>query len=165
MIHLGTSEPSSLTPAPTTTPTPTPTPMSRATALQAALAAEHAAVYGFGIVGARLPGPRQASARAGFDIHRVRRDRLTELISTDGEEPVAAAPAYDLPFPVVDAASAVRLAAYLEAHVAAVYADLVTVSNGDMRGFASDALADAATRAVFWRGTSVAFPGLPERAN
>jgi hypothetical protein len=81
-----------------------------------------------------------------------------------GGEPVAAAPAYALPFAVPDAAAAVRLAAMLEDRVAAVYADLVSAATADLRRDAAGALREAAVRAVRWSGGSVAFPGLAERA-
>lgn len=39
-------------------------------ALQAALAAEHAAVYGYGVVGGRIDEARRGEARAAYDAHR-----------------------------------------------------------------------------------------------
>ena len=41
-------------------------------ALQAALAAEHAAVYGYGVVGGRIGERRRTEARTAYDAHRVR---------------------------------------------------------------------------------------------
>ena len=61
------------------------------------------------------------------------------------------------------AADATRLAAQLEERLAAGYADLVQATAGDTRRTGLEWLTDAAVRAVRWRGTSVAFPGLPER--
>jgi hypothetical protein len=58
----------------------------------------------------------------------------------------------------------VRLAAELEDRVAGVYSDLVRAVDGDRRAAAAGALREAAVRAVRWRGGSVAFPGLAERA-
>ncbi|MEU0744523.1 ferritin-like domain-containing protein [Streptomyces sp. NPDC006134] len=133
-------------------------------ALQAALAAEHAAVYGYGVVGGRIGEERRAQARAAYDAHRARRDALVRQIRDRGGEPVAAAAGYALPFPVPDAEAAVRLAAELEDRVAGVYSDLVRAAPGGRRAAAADALREAAVRAVRWRGTSVAFPGLAERA-
>ncbi|AWW37258.1 hypothetical protein ADL00_40335 [Streptomyces sp. AS58] len=133
-------------------------------ALQAALAAEHAAVYGYGVVGGRIDEQGRARARAAYDAHRARRDALARDVRDLGGEPVAAAGGYALPFPVTDPASAVRLAAELEERVAGVYSDLVRASGGRMRGTAAGALREAAVRAVGWRGGSVAFPGLAERA-
>ncbi|MGW2653182.1 ferritin-like domain-containing protein [Streptomyces sp. NPDC001478] len=133
-------------------------------AAQAALAAEHAAVYGYGVAGARVAPARRAEATAAHDAHRARRDALVRTVRDLGGEPVAAAAAYALPFAVPDAASAVRLAAALEDGVADVYSDLVRASRGPLRRSAADALREAAVRAVRWRGGGVAFPGLAERA-
>ncbi|ELS56913.1 ferritin-like domain-containing protein [Streptomyces viridochromogenes] len=134
------------------------------TALQAALAAEHAAVYGYGVVGGRIREERRSEAREAYDAHRARRDALAREVRDLGAEPVAASAAYALPFPVPDSAAAVRLAAELEDRVAGVYSDVVRAAEGEVRGTAAEALREAAVRAVRWRGESVAFPGLAERA-
>jgi hypothetical protein len=133
-------------------------------ALQAALAAEHAAVYGYGVVGGRIREERRGEARSAYDAHRARRDALVREVRDLGGKPVAAAAAYALPFPVPDPAAAVRLAAELEDRVAGVYSDLVRATGGERRRSAAGALREAAVRAVRWRGESVAFPGLAERA-
>lgn len=134
------------------------------TALQAALAAEHAVVYGYGVVGGRIGAGRQAEARAAYDAHRARRDELARAVRDLGGQPRASAAAYALPFTVKDSDAAVRLAVELEERVAGVYSDLVRASSGDRRRAAAEALREAAVRAVRWRGESVAFPGLAERA-
>ena len=133
-------------------------------ALQAVLAAEHAAVYGYGVVGGRIDDGRRAQVRAAYDAHRARRDALGREVRDLGGKPVAAAAGYALPFPVADPAAAVRLAAVLEDRVAGVYSDLVRACTGGRRAMAAEALREAAVRAVRWRGGSVAFPGLAERA-
>jgi hypothetical protein len=133
-------------------------------AVQAALAAEHAAVYGYGVIGARVSAGRADEARTAYDAHRARRDTLRRTVTDLGGTPVAAEPAYALPFPVPDSAAATRLAAELEDRVAAVYADLVRAATADLRAEAAGWLREAAVRAVRWRGESVAFPGLAERA-
>ncbi|MDX3531811.1 ferritin-like domain-containing protein [Streptomyces sp. ID05-39B] len=135
------------------------------TALQASLAAEHAAVYGYGVVGARISEERRTQARAAYDAHRARRDALAREVRDLGTEPIAASAAYALPFAVPDSAAAVRLAAELEERVAGVYSDLVRAATGARRREAAEALREAAVRAVRWRGGSVAFPGLAERAD
>ncbi|MFI5568307.1 ferritin-like domain-containing protein [Streptomyces sp. NPDC051740] len=132
-------------------------------ALQAALAAEHAAVYGYGVVGGRIGKDRRTEARTAYDAHRARRDALVRTVKDAGGAPVAAAAGYALPFPVPDAAAAVRLAAELEDRVAGVYADLVRASGGERRRGAAEAMREAAVRSVRWNGESVAFPGLAER--
>ncbi|MFE3635068.1 ferritin-like domain-containing protein [Streptomyces cellostaticus] len=133
------------------------------TALQAALAAEHAAVYGYGVVGGRVGDKRLKQVRAAYDAHRARRDALVREVRELGGEPVAASAGYALPFPVADSSAAVRLAADLEERVAGVYSDLVRATTGERRGAAAGALREAAVRAVRWSGESVAFPGLAER--
>ncbi|MFF2730884.1 ferritin-like domain-containing protein [Streptomyces sp. NPDC058008] len=133
-------------------------------AAQAALAAEHAAVYGYGVLGGRLEGGRRSDARSASDAHRARRDTLARAVRDLGGTPVAALAAYALPFAVRDPASAMRLATVLEDRVAGVYSDLVRAAQGPLRQDAAGALREAAVRAVRWRGTGVAFPGLAEKA-
>lgn len=133
-------------------------------ALQAALAAEHAAVYGYGVVGGRIREGRRTEAKSAYDAHRARRDALAREVRDLGGTPAAAAAGYALPFPVPDSDAAVRLAAELEDRVAGVYSDLVRATVDGRRSMAAGALREAAVRAVRWRGESVAFPGLAERA-
>ncbi|MQS37555.1 ferritin-like domain-containing protein, partial [Streptomyces katsurahamanus] len=122
-------------------------------------------VYGYGVVGARVGEGREREARAAYSAHRARRDVLARTARDLGGEPAAAAPAYELPFPVPDAGAAVRLAAFLEDRVAGVCSDLVRAGRGPVRREAAAALREAAVRAVRWRGSGVAFPGLAERAD
>jgi hypothetical protein len=129
-------------------------------ALQNALAAEHAAVYGYGVVGAMLTGADQAKARADWTAHRVARDTLEAMIGKLGATPVAASPAYDLPFAVTGAASARRLAALLEEGATRAYLAVVAVSDPTLRSFGALAMQPPAARAATWRGTTEAFPGM-----
>ena len=75
--------------------------------------------------------------------------------------PVAASPAYALPFAVTSAKTAARLAATLEDGVTRAYLGLVAVSNPTLRAFAAKAMQASANRALAWSGTTVAFPGMP----
>jgi uncharacterized protein DUF4439 len=134
------------------------------TALQETLAGEHATIYGYGVAGARLPGAARREARAAYDTHRARRDRWRALIVAAGAQPVPAAAAYTLPFPVRTPADARRLAALLEQRLAVGYARLVAASTATERELAARSLQDAAVRALRWSGSSPAFPGLPDRA-
>jgi hypothetical protein len=130
-------------------------------ALQGALAAEHAAVYGYGVAGAMLTGSAQADARADWTAHQVARDTLEATLAKLGAAPVAASPAYALPFAVTGAASAARLAATLEEGVTRAYLGLVAVSDPALRSFAAKAMQASANRALAWSGATVAFPGMP----
>ncbi len=130
-------------------------------ALQNALAAEHAAVYGYGVVGAMLIGAAQSNARADWIAHQNSRDNLNAMLTRLGATPVAASPAYQLPFPVANAQSAQQLAATLEDGVTRAYLALVAVSDPALRTFAAQAMQTAANRALAWSGTTTAFPGMP----
>ena len=137
--------------------------MSDVDALQQALAGEHAAVWGYAVVGAHLRAAALDSARAALTAHLSRRDRLVARVRDLGGAPVAAEPAYALPHPVRSASDAEVLATDLEEKVAAVWADVVAATSGADRTAAVAALSDAAVRGALWRGGSVPFPGMPER--
>lgn len=128
------------------------------TALQAALGAEHAAVYGYGVVGGLIGGARMGEARAAYDAHRARRDELARAVRALGGTPVAAAAGYALPFPVSDSDAAVRLAAELEERVAGVYSDLVRATLGERRRTGAEGL----RRPLYGRfaGGAGAYPSL-----
>ena len=129
-------------------------------ALQAALAAEDAAIFGYGVAGAHLSGNRKAAAEQDWTGHNEARDTLTAMISALGAAPAAGPAFYRLPFQVTDAASATKLAAYLEEGVTRAYLGIVAVSDRRLRTFGALAMQSSAERAAFWRGVTEAFPGL-----
>ena len=136
-------------------------------ALSAALQAEHAAVYGYGVVGAHLDPAGKTSAADAETVHRNRRDALILRITQEKGNPPAAAAAYSLPFPVTDRASALKLAVALEAGAAVAWRQALGGTTGDDRTMALNALIDCAMRATQWRVTAgitpatVPFPGTP----
>ncbi|MFG2086631.1 MULTISPECIES: ferritin-like domain-containing protein [unclassified Spirillospora] len=140
---------------------------SGAEAVRTALAAEHAAVYGYGVLGAQLRGSLRQTAKSVWDAHRAQR---AELISILTGEPVAAAAVYELPVKVTSARGAARLAAALEDDLVPAYVGLAGVSSPDLRAFAADSAQRAAARSAAWRSKagagppSDAFPGLPPSA-
>src|ERR671916_810906 len=81
-------------------------------ALREALAAEHAAVWGYGVVGAALAVEARPPATAAETAHRDVRDRLTALLDERGADPVPAQGAYSLPFPVLSAVDAPKLGGF-----------------------------------------------------
>ncbi len=129
-------------------------------ALQAALAAENAAIFGYGVAGAHLTGSRWAAAQQDWTEHNQARDTLAAMIAGLGAAPVPAQAFYQLPFRVRDATSAMALAAYLEDGVTRAYLGLVAVSDRRLRHFGAVAMQGPAQRAAFWRGRTQAFPGL-----
>jgi hypothetical protein len=130
-------------------------------ALQAALAAEQAACYGYGVVGAYLSGADFVAADTDWVAHQVARDKLTAILSAAGADPVPAAVAYQLPVPVRSAAQARALAAILENDVAQAYIALVGMGGTALRALGATQLRAAALRAAGWSQQTVAFPGLP----
>ena len=130
-------------------------------ALQAALAAEQAASYGYGVLGAHLSGKRWIAATDDWVAHQRGRDQLTSMIIAMGGQPVPSAVGYQLPSPVRSAAGAQALAVTLEDGVAQSYLGLVALPEPALRELGAAAVRAAALRATTWRGSTVAFPGLP----
>ena len=132
-------------------------------ALQTALAAEHSACYGYGVVGAHLAVGSAALGAAAADwfAHQRARDQLTAMISDRGGHPATSAVAYELPFPVTSATAAAQLAATIEDGVAQAYQALVALSEPDLRLLGAEQVRMSALRAESWRGLTAAFPGLP----
>ncbi|MET9272699.1 ferritin-like domain-containing protein [Kribbella sp. NPDC003557] len=134
--------------------------MNQVEALQAALAGEHAALYGVGVAGGKLSGARFRAANETFESHRDNRDRLSALLVAAGETPVAAEPAYDLPRAVVNTATASGLILVIEQRIAAVYGDLVEAAEQPaVRAFAIESLLAAASNQLSWGGAPQPFPG------
>lgn len=157
------------TTAPTTTPTTTPTstgPVSNgaADALQAALAAEHAAVFVYAALGGQASQSAQPGLygriTAAYRLHRTRRDELEAMLRAAGEEPVAAEPGYQLPADLGTPGALDARALRLEQDAAATYAYLVASSTGATRAWAMRALLDAAVRGLGFGGKPESFPGL-----
>jgi hypothetical protein len=137
-------------------------------ALADALAAEHAAIWGYGVVGAALDPSAQASAVASEVAHRDVRDQVVTLLAERGAEPVGAEGGYTLPFPVLSATDAAALAVVLEDGVAAAWVRVLDQSvERSTRELAVGVLTATEVRAVGWRATAgqspttSAFPGLP----
>lgn len=138
-------------------------------ALGEALAAEHAAVWGYGVVGAALEGDAQGVATTSETAHRDIRDRVVDLLAERGADPVGAQGGYALPFPVLSGTDAGALAVVLEDGVAAAWVRVLDQAvERTTRELAVGALTGAEIRAVGWRGaagqtpTTRAFPGLPQ---
>jgi hypothetical protein len=133
--------------------------------VQQCLAAEHAAVYGYGVVGGVLAdiagaGDLRTSAQDCYDAHRAQRDALTELLTRSGQTPVAAHAAYRLPEAVVGRSGCTALARQIERRSAAVYAFAVSKTSDGSRAMAVDALTDCALRETGWGAEPRAFPGV-----
>ena len=67
---------------------------------------------------------------------------------------------YLLPAPLPSRPPAATLALYLEDQVAPAYLGLVAMAAPEIRSFGARQLRGCALRAAYWRGSTVAFPGL-----
>jgi Domain of unknown function (DUF4439) len=136
-------------------------------ALQDCLAAEHAAIYGYGVLGGVLGGTSATDditrAQTAYDAHVRRRDDLRERINAFGEQPAVAEPAYAVPVRIDDVASCRRLAQQLEERAAAVYASAVAETVDALRELSARSLTDCALRADAWGARDDVLPGLDER--
>jgi hypothetical protein len=128
-------------------------------ALQATMAAENAAVFGYGVAGAHLTGARRAAAQRDWIAHESGRDTLAGMLISHGGALVPAATAYKLPFPVRNRTAAAALMAYLEDRVTTAYLGLVALTDAELRSLGARGVRSAALRAAAWRGTTLAFPG------
>jgi hypothetical protein len=137
-------------------------------ALQKALAAEHAAVWGYGVVGSALGAEGRAPAATSEAAHRDVRDQVVALLEERKVEPVGAQGGYTLPFPVLSAVDAASLSVVLEDGVAAAWVRVLDqAAERPTRELAVGALGDTEVRAVAWRRAAgktpvtTALPGLP----
>jgi Domain of unknown function (DUF4439) len=141
-------------------------PVTPVQALQATLAAEHAAVNVYAVLGGRVSASADPEAaallRSCYDLHRERRDLLRSRLAQQGETPVPAAPAYDVPARTRDAGRLLQVAAATEQRCAEAYAQQVAGTSGEERGWAVDALRDAAVRVLTLGGPPATWPGLRE---
>lgn len=137
--------------------------MNDAEVLQELLAAEHAASYAYGVLGARLDKERRVLALAAFDAHRLLRDRLLARVQARGLHDPGPLLAYTMP-----PGSPVQQAISVETDLCVLWRDLVAATDSaDLRALAVRALSDAAVRATRWRVTggvhpvTVPWPGRP----
>jgi ferritin-like protein len=131
-------------------------------ALSTALAAENAAIYAYGIIGVHLSADSEKTeGHAAETAHRQRRNYLVSKL----EAPPATPAGYDLPFPVTDRDSALKLAIHIEDGVAQAWYPVLPATEGTDRATVLAALTDSAVQATRWRklaGTSPLtrpFPG------
>ena len=138
-------------------------------ALQTTLAAEHAAVYVYGALGAQTSqsaNPRlYADLAAAYTDHRAGRDQLIRTLRDEEADPVPAEPAYALPPDLSTPDLVMRRALRLERGCAATFAYLVANSPPQARKWAVNALTKTAVRELAFRGTPEIFPGSDEYAD
>lgn len=137
-------------------------------ALQTALAAEHGALWAYGLVAAYDP-EAAATVTSMVISHQSTRDTAANLIVQGGATPVGPEPAYTSPEPVTDKATALALALTIESDCADAWRAVIgSTDDSTLRGTALSALSDSAMRMVTWRKAAgaatltVPFPGDPQ---
>ena len=134
-------------------------------ALQRTLAAEHAAVYIFGVLGGRAAvlglSPLRPALETASATHLTRRDQVRVLVRRAGGDPVAAEPAYDLPRALTTPAQITAEALRVERACVATYAALVAATTGSDRAWAVVTLSAGALSELSFGGPPLPLPGLP----
>jgi hypothetical protein len=134
--------------------------------LQDALAAEHATLYLYGVLGARTSQSATpelfATITDCYRHHRALRDQLRLMLRDAGAEPVAAEPAYDVPSGWTTPVAVTGAALGLEAATTETMAALVARTSGDQRAWGLSALVWSATRQLDLGGIPQVWPGAPE---
>lgn len=145
-------------------------------AWQAALAAEHRAAFGYGLLGPQLTGADQVLARTCADAHEAQRDAAQAALATAGLAPVPPEADYPALYPVPSAKAARALAVRLEDGCAAAWRFLYLQAASSsaararaLRTVAQRGLTASAVRATKWRAVidparaATAFPGISDR--
>lgn len=130
-------------------------------ALQAALAAEHAAVYGYGYIGANSTGGQRERSRQCLDEHRRQRDVLRARLRERDTAPDEAEDAYQLPDDSGEDALA-SFALELETTAVQSYLQLASVDDPQLRELAAHALQNTTVRGLSWGAELPTFPGFPD---
>lgn len=141
-------------------------------AWQAALAAEHQAVFGYALLGPHLSGADQRLAVAFSDAHETLRDATEAAMATHRVAPVSPRADYPALYPVASRGAARALAIRLEGDCAAAWRYLYLQAASTtgalphaLRSSAQQALTASAVRAAQWRAlvspghATQAFPG------
>ncbi|MFP5023021.1 DUF4439 domain-containing protein [Pseudonocardia phyllosphaerae] len=131
-------------------------------ALQRALASEHAALWAYSLAVAFVPPDWAKHARGDIEAHKTLRGQVTATLSSVGERPVSALPAYSPPQPVVDAPSAGALLVAAETDAIAGWRSVLERSSAAaLRGAALRAMVACTGRVAFWRQVTDRSPVVP----
>lgn len=133
-------------------------------AMQTTLAAEHAAVFVYGVLGGQTSQSGSpalyAALTSAYTTHRARRDDLMARLRAAGAEPVAAEPGYGLPADLGTPVAVTDRARALEESATTTYAYLVASTTGEARAWSIDALVDAAVRSTGFGARPDRLPGI-----
>lgn len=153
-------------PGPRSTTSPTRPTTAADAALFDAVAVEHGAIYGYGLVSAHSTAEDNALVATAMAEHRARREAAIALLEARSVTPPLPAAGYQLPAPVTDPTDAANLAIRMEEDTSVAWrAVLEQATSADDRAFAITALSETAVTTARWRAilntwpVTVAFPG------
>ena len=153
-------------PTPSTTPDPDRPSDADKAALFDAVATEHAAIYGYGMVSAHSSPDENDLVSQALAQHRERREAAITMLTDRSAKAPLPAVGYQLPFPVADPVDAGKLAVRMENDCAVAWrAVLEQASSEQDRAFAVTALGESAVLAARWNQVigvwpvTSAFPG------
>lgn len=132
-------------------------------ALFDAVAVEHAAIYGYGLVSAHSLPTRNELVSEAVAEHRDRREAAVTLMTERSIKVPLAAVGYQLPMAVDTPSDAARLAVRIESDCAVAWRAVLEQASGDDtaeqdRAFAGTALTQCAVMAARWRAVLGAWP-------
>lgn len=127
--------------------------------LAAALTAEYAAVFAWGLIGAQTTEDRRALARTALARHEAARTWLRQQYADAGQEAPGAASAYDTGR-VTTPEQAAALAVQVELACIPAWSKVAASGDAAQRAYAAAQAQADATRAMTWGAVAAAFPGM-----
>lgn len=153
-------------PGPRSTTSPSRPTTAADAALFDAVAVEHGAIYGYGLVSAHSTAEDNALVATAMAEHRARRESAMVMLEARSVTPPLPAAGYQLPAPVNDPTDAANLAIRMEEDSSVAWRALLEqAASTEDRTFALAALSQTAVTAARWRAivnawpVTVAFPG------
>jgi hypothetical protein len=144
-----------------TSPTPNPDRPSEAdkAALFDAVATEHAAIYGYGIVSAHSSPDENDLVSQALAQHRERREAAITMLTDRSAKAPLPAVGYQLPFAVANPVDAAKLAVRMENDCAVAWRALIEQATAEQdRAFGVTALTESAVLAARWNQVLGAWP-------
>ncbi|MBY8859732.1 ferritin-like domain-containing protein [Nocardia sp. CA2R105] len=139
--------------------------------LTAALNAEYAAVYAYGVISAYAAADRNQIVVDFTAAHRARRDATIDALKATGASVPGPAAAYPPPFTVNDPIPAAKFAVTVETDTAIAWRSAIERADSPaVRRTGTEALTECSVRLATWQkilGTNpatVAFPGRPTQS-
>lgn len=124
-----------------------------------AVAAEHAAIYGYGVVSAHVMPDDNELVSQSVAEHRDRREAALKILGDRSGKAPLPAPGYQLPLVVTAQKTAAKLAVRMESDCAVAWRAVLEQSDSDSdREFATKALTQCAVLAARWRKVLGAWP-------